>query len=442
MKLLSLLAALLLLISVAFIQAKTISINNIALNVATPRTLILIDDNSLRASHTEFFDSLSNAGHSLTVAHVYEDIARLERYGEFFYENLIIFAPTAEELNEFISLEDVARFIDSGRSVLIASNNVISEPIREIADAQGIDIDEDNSYVIDSKSTVRENIIKIANISNIEPIVGDVDYYTTHPIYYRGTGHTLYDLALPTFASHRVNNIIARGVESTHSGPKGSKSGDKDNSAIQSEGSETLLVSGVQTENNARVTFVGSLDLFSNQFFAEKNSGNKRFASNLAQWTFHERGLIRAREIKHFVLNKPHDLNPESYRVGDIVQFNIILEQFNVAKRQWEPFTNSDVQIELIMIDPYIRTFLKHNNKGEYTLDLQVPDVYGVYKYVIDYTRRGWSYLQVVEQVSIHPYRHDEYDRFLLVAYPYYAAAFSCMIAFAIFGIVFLYSKE
>jgi oligosaccharyltransferase complex subunit beta len=93
------------------------------------------------------------------------------------------------------------------------------------------------------------------------------------------------------------------------------------------------------------------------------------------------------------------------------------------------------------MLDPYFRTTLAASN-GVYTAALQMPDIYGVFKFVVNYSRTGYTNLEVASQVNVHPFRHDEFERFILVAYPYYAAAFSIMVAFFVFGVVFLYHKE
>ena len=44
-------------------------------------------------------------------------------------------------------------------------------------------------------------------------------------------------------------------------------------------------------------------------------------------------------------------------------------------------------------------------------------------------------------QVSVRPFRHNEFERFLTAAYPYYASVLSTMAAFFIFSLVFLYHK-
>ncbi|WRX30671.1 Dolichyl-diphosphooligosaccharide--protein glycosyltransferase 48kDa subunit - like 3 [Theobroma cacao] len=46
-----------------------------------------------------------------------------------------------------------------------------------------------------------------------------------------------------------------------------------------------------------------------------------------------------------------------------------------------------------------------------------------------------------LDQILVRPYRHNEYERFIPIAYPYYGAAFSMMAGFLIFTFVHLYSK-
>ena len=49
--------------------------------------------------------------------------------------------------------------------------------------------------------------------------------------------------------------------------------------------------------------------------------------------------------------------------------------------------------------------------------------------------------LQLQHIVPVRPFKHNEYERFLLAAYPYYASAASTMAAFFVFGFFFLYHK-
>jgi hypothetical protein len=55
----------------------------------------------------------------------------------------------------------------------------------------------------------------------------------------------------------------------------------------------------------------------------------------------------------------------------------------------------SDVQVELRMLDPYVRTSLSHDGAGRFSAVVKVPDVYGVFKWRLDYRRLGYSYIEL-----------------------------------------------
>lgn len=50
--------------------------------------------------------------------------------------------------------------------------------------------------------------------------------------------------------------------------------------------------------------------------------------------------------------------------------------------------------------------------------------------------------LRRAPQISVRPFRHTDYERFIPTAYPYYASAFSMMAAVIVFSFVFLYHRE
>ncbi len=55
----------------------------------------------------------------------------------------------------------------------------------------------------------------------------------------------------------------------------------------------------------------------------------------------------------------------------------------------------SDMQVELIMLTPYDRSFLKCDNTGLCSAVITAPDRLGIYKMRIMYRRLGLSVLQV-----------------------------------------------
>lgn len=138
------------------------------------------------------------------------------------------------------------------------------------------------------------------------------------------------------------------------------------------------------------------------------------------------------------------ELNRESlvYRIKDDVVYSLVVEEYDADHGGWRPYVAQDMQLELVMLDPYLRTGLSCDPAtGRYSVQVKIPDAHGVYKFRVMYRRPGYSTLTVNTQVSIRPFRHDEYDRFIFSAYPYYTGAFSMMAGFFIFSFFFLYSR-
>jgi oligosaccharyltransferase complex subunit beta len=93
------------------------------------------------------------------------------------------------------------------------------------------------------------------------------------------------------------------------------------------------------------------------------------------------------------------------------------------------------------MLNPYVRTNLSPSSNGTFTVQFKIPDVYGIYKFRVQYRRPGLTVLSLNDQVSIRPYRHNEYERFIGAAFPYYISALSIAVGFFVFAFVFLFSK-
>jgi oligosaccharyltransferase complex subunit beta len=94
------------------------------------------------------------------------------------------------------------------------------------------------------------------------------------------------------------------------------------------------------------------------------------------------------------------------------------------------------------MMDPYVRIPLEHKGNGKYAVEFKLPDVYGIFDFKLQYSNVGYSSLEIIEPVTVHPFNHNEYPRFLFVAYPYYTAVALNMGAFFVFGLLFLFTKS
>ncbi|EFA76557.1 dolichyl-diphosphooligosaccharide-protein glycotransferase [Heterostelium album PN500] len=372
-------------------------------DIGGKRTLVVLDDLSIQQSHSIFFKSLSDRGYKLQFVRPEEKVA-LEKYGDFNYDHLILFAPTSDA-NQIIS------FVDAGNNVLIAGSSVVSDTIRDVASEVGMDIEDDKTNVFDhtnfDKSIDNQhNLIVADQFIKDSPII--LQGADKTPVLFKGIGHAI--------RQNELNYAVLTGASTAYSGKATT------GASTKLLGKRVGLVSSLQARNSARVTFSGSLELFSDNFFNAKvngnqPSGNQKFVENLVSWTFQERGILRTSNLQ---ISKGNDTNPTLFTVKDD-----IVEEFTGGK--WVPYVDQ-LELEIIMLDPYIRTFIKGDKNGVYSADLKLPDVYGVYTFESTVRRPGYSKLESIIRHPIRPFRHDSYERFIPSAYPYYAASFSMLV--------------
>lgn len=62
---------------------------------------------------------LLERGYQLTFKSADDPSLVLSKYGKYFYENLIIFAPTVQEFGGSLSIETITQFIDDGGKPII-----------------------------------------------------------------------------------------------------------------------------------------------------------------------------------------------------------------------------------------------------------------------------------------------------------------------------------
>ncbi|KAF5387529.1 hypothetical protein D9757_006606 [Collybiopsis confluens] len=197
--------------------------------------------------------------------------------------------------------------------------------------------------------------------------------------------------------------------------------------------------SGPGEDKQARVVWVGGSSLFSDEFankkvvekvkdeqglkVVEKPSANKQAALDIAAWAFQERGVLRIDSVSHRKVNTTG--TPEMYTTNDEIIYNVKISSFNPINRKWEPYSAiKDLQLEFTMLDPHVRTALPavRSIPGTYSTRFRAPDRHGVFKFVINHKRKGFTHLHHTATVPVVPPRHDGYARFLSAAWPYYAA--------------------
>ena len=129
-----------------------------------------------------------------------------------------------------------------------------------------------------------------------------------------------------------------------------------------------------------------------------------------------------------------------TYTVNDNITVEVqVLER---SGSDWVPHVSNSLVAEYTMLDPYVAQPMQHKGGGNYILSFRAPDVYGVFKYVVEYNRPGYSFLKFEELMPLRPLRHDQYPRFILQAYPYYATLLSISVGFFATIAATMYTKS
>ena len=409
------------------------------------RVLALLDSLAIRETHSIFFKTLADSGFSVTFKSADDPSINVKKYGSFLYDHLILFSPSVEEFGGTLSVDGIAEFVDGGGNVLVAGSSNTGDVLREIASECGFEADEEGNSVIDHLNFDEEKdegkhtslVVDSANLIKAVPVVGRAK--DGAPLLYRGTGLIVDHenplvlevlTASPSAYSHHPDEPVTEYPHAT--------------------GKNTVLIAGLQARNNARVIFSGSLDFFSDEFFTSsvrganggkrsERSGNQVLAAALAEWCFKQTGVLRVKSVNHHRVGEAGPPAEGVYTIMEDAVYEINIEEYRAGK--WTAYEADDVQMDFHRIDPFVRLTLK-GSKGKFEGRFKIPDVYGVFQFKVDYTRPGLTRLVSTTQFSVRPLRHDQYERFIPSAYPYYASAFSMMFGVVIFSVVFLHYKE
>ncbi|CAF1434380.1 unnamed protein product [Rotaria sp. Silwood1] len=430
-------------ICIGLILFVTVWSSSLNIEGSSKRVLVLLDNLAIRETHSFYFKQLKDRGFDLTFKSSDDSNLQIVKYGEYIYDHIILFAPATKEFGGRMDAEVLTQFVDAGGNVLIAGSHIIGDAIREFAGECGIEFADDKNAVMDHLNyDVNDNgqhtliIASPDNLLSSELITGQAKKAGL-PFLFRGIGMSS-DLENPLLLD------VLTGSSSSYTANPDEKTLTEYPTTV---GKRTLLISVLQARNNARVGFVGSLDFFSNDLFQSSiqsndgkksaKSGNEELAIALTDWVFKQRGVLRARNIRHYL--KKEKTTPSYYTIKNDIVFNVQFDEFVHGK--WMPFNGTDVQLEFVRIDPFVRTTMT-NKGGQLEAQFRVPDTYGIYKFIIDYNRIGYTHLFSATQVSVHPLRHTEYERFITSAYPYYISSFSMMVGAFLLSFIVLYHRD
>ncbi|KAK3819268.1 MAG: dolichyl-di-phosphooligosaccharide-protein glycotransferase [Linnemannia elongata] len=419
-----------------------------ATSLTGPRTLVLLDTLDDADVYTDLWSDLEGRHFNLTINDVSSPVS-LTKYDYRLYDHLIFLAPKMKEYPKGMNAKAVIGFMAEGGNVIMAGSSELANPLRELS--REFDVEFDNRYtsVLDHFNYDKElgqdkhDAIVVnpsSHMSKIDAIVPQDKL--PGPILFRGIGHSV-----------NPKNSLLTPILWAPQEAYSWESVNLDESADQDPliaGKDISLVSVMQARNNARIAFLGSTEMLSDAFFGapakkqgdkETVNGNRKFIEELTKWTFQEKSALDVVAVQHHKIGEEEA--PAHYRIKDNMTYTISLAEYREG--EWHPFSANDVQLELIMLDPYVRKTLEQlelddqSTVGTFTTTLQLPDQYGVFKFMVNYKRPGLTYIESVTTVGIHPFRHDQYPRFISQAKPYYTSAASMGVGLLIFSFVYLW---
>jgi len=401
--------------------------------------LVVLEQSLPKEDYSIFFTSLTERGYDLTFR-APKDLAPLVIQDDIpSFAHVILFAPETKSYAPDITPQSLVTLLE-GKTNLLLALGPKQTPLTSLASEFSLILPPPGTPLISHfpKRDTPASVIPI-DVPSSHPILTP----GTPPIWFSGIPHAVGSNPLCFPILHAPAESFAADSTEDSSADTLVDAADKGGEGLWA-GSSMAVVSGFQTKDGARVAWVGGVELFSDAFARKelskgKASGNAQFAQDIAAWTFQESMVLRIDSTSHHRVNETS--SPEVYTTNDKIVYTAHISKYDVKTSSWQPYSGlNDLQLEFTMLDPHIRTTLPPvpGSPGTYSVTFRAPDRHGVFKFVINYKRKGWSFLQSSTTVPVVPPRHDGYPRFLSAAWPYYAGAISTSVGFVVFSAMFL----
>jgi hypothetical protein len=427
---------------------------------ATTTTLVLLDDtDSGRASHAGFFAALRARGHALRFALADAVDVRLSAHGVNAFDNLVLFAPAAEDFLGTLDAGPVAAFVRQGGNVLAAAASSdqgaggTSWLLHELAAQCGVVLGEDGTHVVvegaggtggdheDGTDGSAASTFKTSQWTQDESGSVLMAGSPRGPILYRGIAlapadpasrHHMTILSAPA-AAYSVDASGAKvdpfprdafkGVlaaeSKTNKHRKGKKEKKKKKKKKKTRKKKVIpvgestprLVLGVEAQHSgARVVFLGSMDMCADAMYDEA-LGNEKFCDAVGAWAFQEVGVVRASgPLRIAGADGQENKALRRFHRNDTVvvgaTFDMDAAAASIAS---SGAAEAAVQLELVQAGRVKQTVAMREDpargKGAYrgALTFREADAYGVFQLRVVHRRMGFTTVDIVERVVVAP---------------------------------------
>jgi oligosaccharyltransferase complex subunit beta len=319
----------------------------------------------------------------------------------------------------FLDHKSILAFFDAGHDVLAVGDLDLARTHRRVFFGLGLEPTELGSQVVDFiRHQGDPRTARLASYHKGAPFLAKAH---SEALLYRGIA-----FRTTSYVNNQIYPLL-RGRETLAVQREG---------RIEAAGRGLVLLAAVQGTNNARALCGGSLDFFSDEFFVE-GTGNRQYVADLLGWLTHARGTLRVAEVRYGKQGSAQEI--AAYTVEDQGWYSVKIEELRDG--QYVPFVADGLQLEFIMLDPYLRDNLTMTAPGLYSLQFAVPPQHGIFTFKFELARAGYHFLTDKKRVTVRTKRHDQYPRFLPEAYPYYAALLTVTSSFLLFFLSVLYHQ-
>lgn len=328
--------------------------------------------------------------------------------GVYLYTGIIHLAPRAD-LSRVLPLPKLLSFIDAGNDLFIVADTRYSSYTARLSESIGIDLDTATKRTTDhnhihalddgSHTYIRAGRFATSLFTDLGVAPGEVAF--------RGPGATL-------FSNNELVDAFITGSKSAYS-----TDGKRLTRVPRVAGHAAVLAAGLSSRTGGRCVYWGSFEAISDIAYGAVADGHKRVMERLVGWFVGDFGVLKVGGVRHGVV----EADRTEYRVKDVLWYEIDILVWNSGK--WEAFDADDVQVEFTMLNPWVRTRLVSGGNGTFRALVHVPDQIGVYKFTVAYHRPGFTGLTREDVVPVRPFWHNEYERFIAMAVPYYVSCFS-----------------
>ncbi|KAG2360434.1 Dolichyl-diphosphooligosaccharide--protein glycosyltransferase subunit WBP1 [Suillus spraguei] len=401
--------------------------------------LVVLDPSLNREDYSIFFGGLEERGYNLTFRAPKDDTPAITDYGVPNYDHVILFAPDTKSYAQDITPQSLVGLLSENINLLIALSPK-QTPLTSLAAEFSLILPPPETPLISHHPARSEPITTIpVPVSSSSPILTP----GIPPIWFTGAPHALGSTPMLVPILRAPAESFAADSTSDADSDALIAASEKSGEGLWA-GSRMGLVTGFQTKVNSRVVFAGGVKMFSDEY-AKKElpsggaPGNALFATDVAAWVFQEKLRLRIDGVEHHRVGE--SVAPEVYTTNDEIVYTAHISAYDSKTSAWKPYSGvDDLQLEFTMLDPHIRTSLPAvpGSPGTYQIRFRAPDRHGVFKFVLNWKRKGYSYLESSTTVPVVPPRHDQYPRFLSAAWPYYAGAISTSIGFFLFAALWL----